>query len=123
MKGYDRTRRIAEAIRQELASAITGGMIFHPHASMLSFTAVKLTRDLAFAKVYVTHVLNDEAERSTLIAELNQKAGLFRHHLAKTLTVRKVPQLTFVYDESIAYGAKMETLLHNLVKDLPEETQ
>lgn len=116
---YDRTRRIAEGIRRELAGAFHS-LLDHAQASFLSVTAVRLTRDLAFAKVYVT-LVGQEAERSALIKELNAKAGLFRHHLAQNMTVRKVPSLTFIYDDSIEYGARMEALLTDLVKDLPDD--
>lgn len=113
-KGVDRTRRIGEQIRRELASEV-GHVLDHPHAGLLSFTAVKVTRDLSYAKVYVTHVLSDPEERQTLISALNRASGAFRHHLAKSLTTRKVPELSFHYDESVEYGARMDQMLKNLV--------
>ena len=73
MKAYDRTRRVAEEIRRELAASV-GSLLAHPRASLLSFTAVRLTRDLSQAKVYVTHVLPDPAERQELLAALNAAA-------------------------------------------------
>lgn len=115
---FDRTRRIGEEIRRELA-AVVSQQLNHRHASLLSFTAARLTRDLSYCKVYVTHVLPDPAERQELLNLLNQQAKQFRHHLARSLQLRKVPELTFVYDESIEYGAKMEAKLQELVKDLP----
>ena len=118
MKAYDRTRRVAEEIRRELAASV-GSLLAHPRASLLSFTAVRLTRDLSQAKVYVTHVLPDPAERQELLAALNAAAGPFRHQLAQRLSTSKVPELRFVYDDSIEYGARMERRLAELVKDLP----
>ena len=117
---FDRTRRIGEEIRRELAAALSQ-QLDHLHGSLLSFTAVHLTRDLSYCKVYVTHVLPDPAERQELLALLNRQAKQFRHHLARNLKLRKVPELTFVYDESIEYGAKMEAKLKDLVRDLPPE--
>ncbi len=121
-KKIDRTRRIGEQIRRDLAQAV-GDILDHPHAAMLSFTNVRVTRDLSFAKVYVTHVLSDAAEREILVNALNEKAGQFRHYLAKQLSIRKVPELTFYYDESVEYGARMESLLTDLVKKLPEDSE
>lgn len=122
-KGIDRTRRIGEQMRRELAHAVNE-LLDHPHASMLSFTDVRVTRDLAFAKVYVTHVLDNPHERAELVETLNAQSGRFRHYLAKRLTIRKVPELTFYYDESVEYGARMEHLLEDLVKDIePNEDQ
>lgn len=118
-KGIDRTRRIGEQMRRDLAQAV-GDLLDHPNASMLSFTNVRVTRDLSFAKVYVTHVLDNPIEREELISALNERAPQFRHYLAKRLSIRKVPELTFYYDESVEYGARMENLLEDLVRDLPE---
>lgn len=119
-KGLDRTRRIGEQMRRDLAQAV-GEILAHPHVSMLLFTDVRVTRDLSFAKVYVTHVLDNAAERAELVKALNDHAGQFRHYLAKKLSIRKMPELTFHYDDSVEYGARMEHLLEDLVKDLPEE--
>lgn len=121
-KGIDRTRRIGEQMRRDLAQAV-GEILDHPHASMLSFTGVNVTRDLSYAKVYVTHVLDNPLEREELVKALNKHAGQFRHYLAKRLSIRKVPELTFVYDQSVEYGARMEHLLGDLVKDLPAEDE
>ena len=121
-KGVDRTRRLGEQMRRDLAQAV-GEILDHPHASMLSFTDVRVTRDLSFAKVYVTHVLDDVNERADLVKALNAHAGQFRHYLAKRMDIRKVPELTFHYDESVEYGARMEHLLEDLVKDLPPEDE
>lgn len=119
-KGIDRTRRIGEQMRRELAAAV-GDILDHPHATMLSFTDVRVTRDLAYAKVFVTHVLDNATERAELVQALNDHAGQFRHYLAKRLTIRKVPELTFYYDQSVEYGARMENLLEDLVKDIDDD--
>jgi len=119
-KGQDRTRRIGEQMRRDLAVAVPQ-ILDHPHASLLSITAVRVTRDLSFAKVYVTHVINDADERQTLLRALNAHAGQLRHALAQKLSIRKMPELHFVYDDSVEYGARMDHLLHDLVKDLPPE--
>ncbi|MDO4435146.1 MAG: 30S ribosome-binding factor RbfA [Cardiobacteriaceae bacterium] len=119
---FDRTKRIGEQMRRDLSQALPM-LLSHPRASMLSVTAVVVTRDLSFAKVYVTHILNDEAERQMLVKMLNQQAPQFRHYLAKRLDIRKMPELSFVYDHSVEYGAKMEQKLSALVKDLPDEEE
>ena len=121
-KGQDRTRRIGEQMRRDLAAAIPQ-YLDHPHASLISITAVRVTRDLSFAKVYVTHVISDPAERAALIRALNAHAGQLRHALAQKLSIRKMPELSFHYDDSVEYGARMDHLLHDLVKDLPPEDE
>ncbi|SUO96326.1 30S ribosome-binding factor RbfA [Suttonella ornithocola] len=119
-KGIDRTRRLGEQMRRDLAQAVSE-ILDHPHASLLSFTDVRVTKDLAYAKVYVTHVLDNPLERAELVQALNDHSGQFRHYLAKRMTTRKVPELTFYYDDSVEYGARMENLLDELVKDLPSD--
>lgn len=116
----DRTQRLAEQIRRELA-ALVGENISHPHASFLSITAVRITRDLSYGKVYITHIIQDEKERAELLRLLNAKAKTFQNQLFKKLTIRKIPELTFLYDNSVEYGAKMEVLLSNLVKKEDDE--
>ncbi|WP_072280941.1 30S ribosome-binding factor RbfA [Rappaport israeli] len=114
-KGFDRTRRIGEQMRRDLSQAVVE-ILDHPNASLLSFTDVRVTRDLSFAKVFVTYVLEDEEERDYLVKRLNACAPQFRHYLAKRLSIRKMPELTFYYDESVEYGAHMEHLLTSLVE-------
>ena len=58
-----------------------------------------------------------------LIRALNAHAGQLRHALAQKLSIRKMPELHFVYDDSVEYGARMDHLLHDLVKDLPPEEE
>lgn len=122
MPRLDRTRRIAEQMKRDLAQAVIH-VLDHPKASLLSFTDVRVTRDLSFAKVYFTFVLDDEAMRAQMSALLNQNAPRLRHYLAGQLALRKMPELTFFYDDSVAYGARMDTLLTDLVKDLPPESE
>ena len=120
MKGIDRTRRIGEQIRRDLAKA-AGEILDHHQATMLSFTAVRVSRDLSRASVYVTHVLDDPGERKALVEALDAHAGRFRHYLAKHLSTRTVPELRFCYDRSVQDGARMHALLDTLVKDLPAD--
>lgn len=119
-KGFDRTRRIGEQMRRDLSQAVVE-ILDHPNASLLSFTDVRVTRDLSFAKVFVTYVLEDEEERDYLVERLNARAPQFRHYLAKRLSIRKMPELTFYYDESVEYGARMEHLLTSLVEKAQDE--
>lgn len=76
------------------------------HIKFVTITDVRVTNDLSFAKVYVT-ILNDEYRDSTLIA-LKKASGFIRKQLAERLDLRHMPELEFVYDESIEYGNKIE---------------
>ena len=79
----------------------------------VTITAVDVTSDLSFAKVYFT--TTDEREHVT--HDLNQAAGFFRSLLAERLIMRHTPELKFIFDESIEYGAKIEKIIKEIHKD------
>ena len=76
------------------------------HIKFVTLTEVRITNDLSYAKVYVT-VLND-AYRDTTLQALNQARGFIRKQLADKIDLRHIPELEFVYDESIEYGKRIE---------------
>jgi ribosome-binding factor A len=108
-KEFSRTRRIGEQIRRDLAQLIRDE-VRDPRMAMVSITGVKVTRDLAHAKVYVT-ILGDPAERGVLVANLNQVAPMLRHELGRKMYIRTVPRLEFVYDEVVEQGARLSALI------------
>ena len=73
-------------------------------------TAVDVSNDLSFAKVYFT--TTDDREHVT--HDLNAAAGFFRSLLAERLIMRHTPELKFIYDESIEYGEKIEKIIEKL---------
>lgn len=78
----------------------------------VTITACKTTNDLSFAKIYFT-VLDDSKRESTLEA-LKNAAGFIRKELAERIEIRHIPELEFVYDESIEYGKKIENIIENI---------
>lgn len=112
-KEPSRTRRVGEQIRRELAQAIRD-KIDNPRMTMVSITSVIVTRDLAYAKVYVT-ILGDPGERGTMVASLNQAAPMLRHELGRNMHIRTVPRLEFVYDEVVERGARLSALISEAV--------
>ena len=76
----------------------------------VTITAVEATNDLSFAKVFFT--TTDDREKVT--KDLNNAAGFFRSLLAERLEVRHTPELRFIFDESIEYGAKIEKIIEQL---------
>lgn len=122
-KGFKRVDRVGEQIRRELAESLNTLMSEYPQASMISFTAVKVLKDLSQAKVYFTFVISDQDEREKVVDLLNSKSKAFKHYLAKNMKTRTVPELTFVYDESVEYGARMEAMLKELVNKHNQDEQ
>ena len=108
-KEFPRTRRIGEQLRRELAGLLRTES-HDPRLTMVSMTTVEVSRDLAYAKVYVT-LLGDPAERAGVVASLNQVAPLLRHELGKRMHIRTVPRLEFIYDEVVEQGARLSSLI------------
>ena len=73
-------------------------------------TAVEVSNDLSFAKVYFTTV----DDRKHVEHDLNNAAGFFRSLLAERLIMRHTPELRFIFDESIEYGRKIEKIIEKL---------
>lgn len=78
----------------------------------VTITDVKVTNDLSYAKVYFT-VLNEEYKKETLKA-LKQASGFIRTKLCERIDLRHMPELDFVYDESIAYGKLIEDKIQEI---------
>ena len=110
---FPRTRRVGEQVRRELAQLLREE-IRDPRMAMVSITLVKISRDLAHAKVYVTY-LGDAAERPGVVTALNQAAPLLRRGLGRSMYIRTVPRLAFVYDETVEQGAHLSALISEAV--------
>ena len=76
----------------------------------VTITGANVTNDLSFAKIYFT-TLKDKNE--TLKA-LNNASGFIRKMLADRVELRHIPELTFIYDESIEYGKRIEEIIENI---------
>ncbi len=107
-----RSRRVAEQIRQELADIIRREMK-DPRVIGVTFTAVDVTSDLEHAKVWFT-ALNGEHDAAR--QGLTHASGFLRSELAHRMSMRTVPKLSFLYDESIARGAHLSQLIDQAVK-------
>lgn len=107
-----RQHQLAQVITHELSDLMRLRMK-DPRIGFTSITAVEVTKDLSYAKVYVSVMGSAEEQRETMRA-LRHAAGFLRHELAQRLTVRHVPELTFQLDESIARGARVIELLNQV---------
>lgn len=78
----------------------------------VTITDCKVTNDLSFAKLYYT-TLNEDRKTETEKA-LKSAAGYIRRQLAERIDIRHIPELQFIYDESIAYGKKIENIIEQI---------
>jgi len=108
-----RVRRVGEQLKRELARLIHDELQ-DPRLGMVTVSAVRVSRDLAHAKVYVT-VLGPDAAQADSLRVLNHAAGFLRHLLGQCLVLRSVPQLRFVYDESVERGRHLTELIEQAI--------
>lgn len=106
--------RIADNIQKEL-SYILQLEVRDEDIKFVTITDVHVTNDLSFAKVYFT-VLDENKKDQTLKA-LKDASSFLRRELANRIDIRHIPELQFVYDESIDYGKKIETIIETLRED------
>ncbi|MEQ1667546.1 MAG: 30S ribosome-binding factor RbfA [Sulfuriferula sp.] len=112
-KDYPRSRRVAEQIQREMAD-ILRNEIHDPRVGMVTVTEVEITHDLEHAKIYFT-VFESEARGLEAGKALNHAAGFIRSQLGSRMRLRIVPQITFVYDKSIARGAELSRIIDEAV--------
>jgi len=108
-----RMNRINEEYRKEISNVISYDLKNTAVTGLISVTKVKVTNDLKFAKVYVS-ILNSKNIKDTL-AGLKKSSGFIRTELAKRVNLRNTPELIFELDESIEYGAKIDTILKEIM--------
>jgi ribosome-binding factor A len=120
MKGL-RGERLGSQFQQEISVVISTKLRNkHPELSaIISVTQADVAPDLKTAKVYVSIYEPDEKKKLNSFKLLKENAGLVRHELAQVLRLRTVPELQFILDGSMEYGAKIDKLLENL--DIKEE--
>lgn len=78
----------------------------------VTITAVDISSDLSYAKVYFTNLIDKDRDKVT--KALNKASSFIRGKLFDAVEIRKMPELTFVYDESIAYGNKIEKIIEDI---------
>lgn len=130
MKTIPRARRVGEQLRRELAELIRDELR-DPRLALISMTSVEVSRDLAYARIFVT-LMGDPAERGERVAELNRAAPLLRRELGRRMRLRVIPKLEFRYDEVVEQGARLSALIdaavasdvsrHHDAADAPEQT-
>lgn len=109
---YKRSEKVGEAIHEEVSRLLVKG-IKDPRVGFVTITGVKVTDDLHLATIYFTVVGSDE-ERKATEAGLNSAKGFIRKELGKTMRMRYTPDILFRYDETIAYGSRIEGLLKQI---------
>lgn len=112
-KNQTRFNRVDEELKKQVSSIIMND-IKDPHLTgLISVTKAKVTPDLKYAKVYVS-ILNAKNTKQDL-AILKKSSGLTRSLLAKRMNLRITPEIIFVLDDSMEYGAKIDSILRDIM--------
>ena len=109
-----RAERVADLIKEEV-SRIMLREIRDPRIQQITITDVKVTDDLRFAKLFFVPLGQNSVHEETM-AGLRQACGFLRKELGKRLRLRYVPNIEFLFDESFAYGDRIERILAELHK-------
>ena len=107
-RDFTRSDRISAELRRQLGAMVHEAVRDHALPSM-SVSDVEVTRDFDFATVFVTALLPDQAVAG--VKTLNEMAKEFRRELSKVMSMRRVPELRFKYDDSVDRGERIEALL------------
>ncbi len=109
-----KTERIANLLVREI-SDILQNEVYDEDIKFVTITGCKLDTDLSLAQVYCT-VLND-SKREKCMHDLNGAKGFIKTELAKRkLEIRKIPDLRFIFDESVEYGNRIEKIIEDMKK-------
>lgn len=106
---FSRNQRLGAQLQRSLSELLRFESK-DPSLSNVSITDVELSRDLSVARVYFS-LLNPDDDPAPASQGLQRASGFLRHKLSDALTVRHVPELRFVHDDSIAHGAAISRLI------------
>jgi ribosome-binding factor A len=113
MAEHRRADRVAEAIREEVATFLANDAKDPRISKLVTVTGCEVTRDLRHAKVFVS-VMGTDAERAQTFEGLASVASHLRSRVGRALRLRLAPEITFRPDESIARAARIEDLLASI---------
>jgi len=76
----------------------------------ITITGCNVTNDLSFAKIYFT----TQGDKNLMLKDLEEASGYIRLELAERIEIRHTPKIKFVYDESIEYGNRIESIINEI---------
>ena len=113
-----RQGRINDEIQKEIAQILRDVKDPRVSGAFISITGAEVTPDLKYAKVYYYALMGDKKE---VRKGLMSSAGFIRGQVAKRMNLRITPELTFIEDGSIEYGAKISKILEGITITDPDE--
>jgi ribosome-binding factor A len=114
-----RPERVAEQIRMDVAQILQNDMK-DPRLALVTCTRVDLTRDLRYAKIFVS-VLAEGSEQQQTLKALEGATGYVRRRLTERIGLRTSPEIRFIFDPSVEYGIRLDELIEKTKEQSPED--
>ena len=108
-----RIERLNNLIRHEISDLLQRQVKDPRLGNLVTVTEVSVSPDLRQAKIFVSHMGSEQEKRETL-SVLAAASGFFRKELARRLKLRRIPELSFQWDESIERGARLLHLIDQI---------
>lgn len=116
-KEYRRTQRVAQEMQKGI-SIILQREIKNPRVDMATVSGIEISRDLAYAKIFVTFLNDNTPEQVKMgVRTLQDAANFIRKLLGKTMRLRVLPELIFAYDNSLVEGIRMTNLITKVLQN------
>ncbi len=109
----NRVRRVAEQIKKDISSIISGEIKDPRIVAMTSVTGVELSKDLRYASVYIS-VYGSDTDKNETLQTLIRASGFIRSEIGKRIRLRYTPDINFFLDNSMEYGAHIEKVIKSL---------
>ena len=119
MKTYKRADRVKHLLQQEI-SRILQLDIKDPRVKLVTVTKVHLTTDLRDAKVFISS-LDTSIEREDLLSGLTRAKGYVRGELGRRLKLKYIPNIEFVFDDSLDQQERILNLIDQIHSEESEE--
>lgn len=115
---YSRVDRLQSQMIKELAEIMEGELKDRP-PYMITFTRTEISRDLRYAKVYFS-VLGGEGEISDCMSFLKRHSGVIKKMIGSRMRLKHMPEINYVYDDSVENVARIGEILNRLKEDRNE---
>lgn len=109
----NRIMRISEEVKKEVSDIIMNDLKDPRISGMISVTKAVVTKDMRYAKIYIS-VLNDGEEKKNILQGLKNAAGFIRKEVGQRISLRYTPEIIFELDNSIEYGIKISKILKEI---------
>ena len=114
-RNFSRTDRVAQQVQQEIAMIVQRDFK-DPRIGWVTVSEVEVTKDLAYVSVFVTFFGKEEEEIAEALEILNKANGFFRMEIGKRMRLRIVPEIKFIYDNSLVTGIERSNKVDEVIQ-------